>query len=126
MRTDAPHIYVAHPMGKPPAFAENCQRAIDFGEEVYKLGALPKVPAHTVAWHERHPKDYEAWMAIDFAVIVRCDALCRMPGESPGADREVAFARAQKIPVLFSLDEVRDFVSAWVGRLGEDALKSKF
>ena len=31
-------------------------------------------------------------MTADFDVLARCDALLRMPGESPGADREVAHA----------------------------------
>lgn len=119
IKVGAPHIYVAHPMGKSEVMPANCERAIAFADKVYALGAVPFIPALTVGWHQLFPKDYEAWMALDFAIIARSDALVRVPGESPGADREVAFAKQHGVPVLLTLDEVRDFVSAWAGRLSE-------
>lgn len=121
LKVGSPQIYVAHPMGKSDVLEENCARAIVFADKVYDLGAVPFIPALTVAWHRLAPKHYEEWMALDFAIIARCDALVRVPGESPGADREVAFAKQHGVPVLMSLAEVRDFVSAWTGRLGSVA-----
>jgi len=51
--------------------------------------------------------DYERFMEYDFTVIEEfCDAVFRLPGESAGADREVALARELEIPVYYSLDEV--------------------
>jgi hypothetical protein len=46
---------------------------------------------------------YEEWMAYDFAVIRHCDALFRMKGASPGADREVELANELGIPVFTDL-----------------------
>lgn len=39
-------------------------------------------------------------------LLERCDAVLRLPGESRGADQDVAIARRRGIPVYFSLDEV--------------------
>jgi hypothetical protein len=45
------------------------------------------------------PRDYEAWMRTTAVALRRCDALFRMEGVSPGADREMDMARAESIPV---------------------------
>ena len=39
-------------------------------------------------------------------LLERCDAVLRLPGESKGADQDVAIARQRGIPVFFGLSEV--------------------
>jgi hypothetical protein len=39
-------------------------------------------------------------------LLQKCDAVLRLPGESRGADQDVAIARERNLPVYFSLDEV--------------------
>ncbi|KQM81339.1 NUDIX hydrolase [Agromyces sp. Leaf222] len=39
-------------------------------------------------------------------LLQRCDAVLRLPGESRGADQDVAIARSRDLPVYFSLAEV--------------------
>jgi len=39
-------------------------------------------------------------------LLQRCDAVLRLPGESRGADQDVAIAQRRGIPVYYSLDEV--------------------
>jgi len=50
------------------------------------------------------------WMVVsaqwDFAWLRRCDAILRLPGHSPGADREMAAAAEQGIPAFGSVDAV--------------------
>lgn len=46
------------------------------------------------------------WLKIDFEYIYRCDALLRLPGESVGADAEVAEAMRIGIPVFGSIDDL--------------------
>jgi hypothetical protein len=48
--------------------------------------------------------DYETWMAYDFAVIDRCTHVLMLPTweGSAGARRELDYANAKRIPVLFS------------------------
>lgn len=41
----------------------------------------------------------------------RCDALYRMEGDSPGADREVEFANMHNIPVFFDIDDLNEWLS---------------
>jgi len=49
---------------------------------------------------------YEDVLDVDMHLIRRCDLLLRLPGESPGADREVEKARAYGIPVHFGVEEL--------------------
>jgi hypothetical protein len=39
-------------------------------------------------------------------LLQHCDAVLRLPGESKGADQDVAIARDRGIPVYFDLDDV--------------------
>lgn len=44
--------------------------------------------------------EYETWLTMDCEIVSRCDLVCRLPGDSVGAERECEFARARKIPVV--------------------------
>lgn len=109
----SPHIYVAGPIGKKERHADNLQAAIDAAEALYRMGAIPIVPHFFIPWGEKHEHAYEEWMTLDFEIVRRADALYRMPGISPGADREVAFAEEQRIVVLTSLKDVERFVETY-------------
>ena len=98
------HIYVAGPLSGD--FDGNRDRAIDAADQLLAVGLYPFVPHLIVEWHRRHPHHYEVWMVLDFAWIRRCDALYRMPGPSPGADREVAFAHELGLPVFHTISDV--------------------
>jgi len=39
-------------------------------------------------------------------LLAHCDAVLRLPGESTGADQDVAIARERGIPVYHSVDEI--------------------
>src|SRR5688572_14528703 len=39
-------------------------------------------------------------------LLAHCDAVLRLPGESTGADKDVAIARDRGLPVFFALDEI--------------------
>ena len=93
-------VYVAGPITKGDQFL-NVRRAFDAGQVLLDAGFAPFVPHATCFWHMIHEGDYEAWLAYDFAWIERCDALLRIPGESAGADREVAYALSLGLPVFF-------------------------
>src|SRR4051812_29216914 len=103
-------VYVAGPYSQGDPLA-NTHAAMDAGSHLLDLGFAPFVPHLSHYLHERGPKDYEAWMALDFAWVVAAQALLRLPGESSGADREVALAGKFGIPVFH---DVADLV-AWEG-----------
>ena len=44
-------------------------------------------------------------------LLAHCDAVLRLPGESTGADQDVAIARRRGIPVYRDIDEIPDVAS---------------
>jgi hypothetical protein len=52
------------------------------------------------------------WERIQYPVahrlIEKCDAVFRIPGESKGADQDVAIAKSKGLPVYFDLNEIPD------------------
>jgi hypothetical protein len=57
------------------------------------------VPHLTHFWHLVSPHEYEFWLKLDLEFLTVCDCLVRLPGESSGADREVARAECLCIRV---------------------------
>ena len=96
-------VYIAGPYTKGDV-ALNVRRAIEAGDAVYKAGHLPFIPHLTHFWHMVCPAPYEQWIAIDLAWLPTCHALIRLPGESSGADGEVAAAQKLGMPVHYGLD----------------------
>ena len=91
-------IYLAGPISSDPL--RHTHQAIKLAAELAKMGWLIHVPHVSVLAEMVAPLPYESWMQLDFAVIRRCDALIRLPGESPGADRELELARELGLPVV--------------------------
>jgi hypothetical protein len=58
------------------------------------------------AWGGFRELTHAQWLAMDIEIINRCDAVLRLPGESTGADAEVAFAESMGIPVFHDIEEV--------------------
>ena len=104
------YVYVSGPltMGDPIV---NTRRAIEVAEELRHLGFVPFVPHLTLFWEMFIPHMREYWMDMDFDWVVNCDALLRMPGESPGADREVDCALANKVAVFFDIESLLEWRS---------------
>lgn len=93
------HVYIAGPytQGDP---VKNTRKALGVADYLQSLGFVPFVPHLSHFWHFLTPKPYETWMEWDLAWLAKCDALVRLPGLSPGADREVDRARELGIPVF--------------------------
>lgn len=70
------------------------------------LGYCPVVPLLSHYLEEYRARPWEDWMQMDFELIRRCDALLRLPGESKGADMEVALAQQLKMPVFYTINEM--------------------
>ena len=103
-------VYVAGPytQGDPE---ENTAAAIAAGHRAMDLGLAPFVPHLSHYSHRLRPRPYEDWMALDLAFVEVCDILWRLPGDSPGADREVAHARSRGIPVVSSFDALAGWLA---------------
>lgn len=103
-----PFVYVAGPISTGGDILGNTNRGISKGHEVWVAGFVPFIP-HLSAFHEIviGTQPWEEWLLYDEQIILRCDALFRMPGASKGADREVAFAGRHGIPVFEDLEEMK-------------------
>lgn len=100
-------VYVAGPYSIGD-HAANVDRAMQAGNELLRRGYVPFVPHLSHFWDAAYPKPLEDWMRIDLAILSRCDAVLRLPGESVGADREVAFANSCHIPVYHNIEDIGD------------------
>lgn len=102
-----PLVYIAGPYSNPDP-VENTHATIKFADGVLASGlAIPVIPHLTMTWHLVSPKPYEAWLDYDLHLLSRCDALFRLPGDSSGADAEVAFADDRGIPVFHRPSDLR-------------------
>lgn len=96
-------VYVAGPISKPPLEA-NIRRAFDAGHELLMNGFDPFIPHLYCFMQITHPHSYERWMQLDLAFLSVCEAVFRVSGESPGAERECAHAsEVCGIPIFHSV-----------------------
>jgi hypothetical protein len=84
----------------------NVRRQIDTGEELINAGFYPYLPLLSHYQDIVYYHDYETWMRLTGAWLSVCNDILRLPGESKGADREVALARELGIPVFYSIGEL--------------------
>jgi len=109
-----PLVYVAGPYTLPDP-VENAHHAIRFASELLDEGLVtPFVPHLTLLWHLVAPRDVDFWYDYDIAMLAKCDAIFRLPGESVGADREVNYARDEGLPVFEDIGELRGWAKRWV------------
>ena len=99
------YIYIAGPYtgGAPDG---NLRAAADAAEAIHEKGHTPFIPHTSFLWGIVHEHDYEFWMDWCFEWLDTCDALLRLDGHSPGADREVEYAKEHGIDVYHSLDDI--------------------
>jgi hypothetical protein len=98
-------VYVAGPYstGDPVI---NVRAAIDTADQLVAAGHSPYVPHLTMLWHLISPKPYDWWITHDLEWLAACDAVVRLPGESAGADSEVAEAHRLGRPVYHNVKDV--------------------
>jgi len=98
------HVYIAGPYTNPDPVS-NANRAIKVGTALMELGHVPFVPHLNLLWDLVDPGiEYDSWLAWDLSWLSRCDAMLRLPGDSPGADLEEAFCQENGIPVYHSIE----------------------
>jgi hypothetical protein len=100
-------IYVAGPYTRGDVCL-NVRAAVHAADQLLTLGYAPLVPHLTHLWHTISPHDYEEWLTLDLAWLAVCDAVLRLPGDSPGADRECAEAVRLGIPVYHDLETLKN------------------
>lgn len=97
--------------GDPAAIAENLRRLEDAAAPIYRLGHIPMI-GEWVALPIARGVDQDEAPQVDVLydtarmLLERCDAVLRLPGESKGADNDVAIARERGLPVYYRIDEI--------------------
>lgn len=109
-------VYIAGPYseGNP---AENTGRAMVMWHTLTDLGYLAVCPHlnHFLEIIKKKPYDY--WMEYDEVFLDMCDCILRLPGTSPGADREVAYALESGKKVF---DNIEELVAALPANIDEE------
>ena len=93
-------VYIAGPYTSPDP-VKDTKRAIEVGLEIASMGYAVFSPHLNILWDLVSCKDYEFILEQDLQIVSRCDAVFRLSGHSPGADREVAHAQDFLIPVFY-------------------------
>jgi hypothetical protein len=101
-----PIVYIAGPYtGNEEA---NVERFHTVADKLIDLGLAPYNPLLSHYQHAHGKKDYETWMEIDMAFLVLSNAVLRLSGDSPGADRETEKALLMGIPVFSSIVDLEE------------------
>lgn len=99
-------VYIASPFSAYAVPMQAVAVQVDTFAVLLSAGHTPVAPLLYHYVDQRHPATYERWMMWCLAMVARCDCVLRLPGESAGADDEVAEAQRLGLPVYFSLEEV--------------------
>lgn len=102
-----PVVYISGPITKGDRNLNYHQFCVAH-RDLMDNGFSPLNPGLTMqlpfAWEAAYP--HEVWMACNYPLVEKCDALLRLPGESIGADMEVKHARRYSKPVFHSIEEL--------------------
>ena len=103
-------IYIASPYTHGDT-ADNVRRQIQAAHEIMDMGHAPIAPLlnHFLAIHQYRPE--HEWRQADLAVMLKCDAVVRLPGFSAGATEEVKVATEHGIPVCMGMAGLRDWLN---------------
>ncbi len=97
-------VYIAGPISQGDLRA-NIAQATEAGRKLIEAGFAPLVPHLTCYMGGPTPDigaggiDPSVWYEVDLPWVAVADAVLRLPGESVGAEKECALARAMGIPV---------------------------
>ncbi len=100
-------IYIAGPYTHGDV-ALNVRQAMEAAVEIIDAGHVPFVPHLYHFLHCCFPQPYEVWMRLDLRWLSCCHALLRLPGDSPGADREADVAVQMGLPIYHDVHQLLD------------------
>lgn len=116
-------VYIACPYTLGDV-AVNVHNAIQAANKGVELGAIPYIPIWTHFWHLVTPKPWEFWIEMDEYFVSLADIIWRLPGESKGADLEVAQALNEGKAVVYSESELYDLLDL-INRVNKEGKERK-
>ncbi len=102
-------VYIASPYSNGDKI-RNIVNAINAAEALSLKGHTPFVPHLSHYWDVLNPHPYELWIKYTMKWLKVCDAVLRLPGDSPGADKEVQWAIDNELPVYHSIKEIPNVI----------------
>lgn len=115
-----PVLYIAGPYTAGDT-ASNVAEAVRLADWLMDSElAWPLVPHLTHLWHLIAPRRYSDWIALDQALLERCDGLIRLPGVSTGADGETDWCDEHDVPWILLRDDWEDQSTRLLMWLGEN------
>ena len=108
-------VYLSSPYTKGDV-AANVAVQMDAAHQIMDAGHTPITPLLSHFLHLHRQRPYEDWMRIDLELVPLADVVLRLPGESTGADQEVARATDKGIPVVYSWHELWELAQGY-GRM---------
>jgi hypothetical protein len=106
--------YASGTNGDPDLMAQNLKRLERAAWPIFAAGHVPMIGewvalpvlASAGATGPTDPLAEQVMYPTAERLLQHCDAVLRLPGESRGADQDVAIARERDIPVYHALDEI--------------------
>jgi hypothetical protein len=98
----------------PEKMEQNLRSLEEYALPVYQAGHLPMIgewvalPVIREAGSQNVGDSvYQEFLyPVASRLLERCDAVLRVPGESKGADQDVAIARQRGLPVFYKVEEI--------------------
>jgi len=103
-----PWVYIAGPMTLGDTLG-HVRDAMEMFSVLWDWGFHPVCPHWSILQQLSHPMTHAQWIEYDLPIVAKCDAVYRLPGESKGADAEVAAAQRLGIPVFCLPSRLRDY-----------------
>ena len=91
-------VYIAGPFTHG-RLAQNIRNAVLCANFVRDHGHTPFCPHLFHLWDIISPRPYEDWLALCLEWLACCEAMIRLPGDSPGAVAEETSALSRGIPI---------------------------
>ncbi|WP_223622121.1 DUF4406 domain-containing protein [Microbacterium sp. EST19A] len=97
--------------GDPAAIGRNLERLETAAAPIHRLGHVPMIGEWVAlptlrGLDDTETADNDVMYETAARLLQHCDAVLRLPGESAGADTDVAIARERGLPVYRSVQEI--------------------
>ena len=98
-------VFISGPYGTGNK-EDNLNNVVEASNKLIDMGFVPVIPHFYHYIEIKHEKPYDVWMECALNLLERSDIYLRLPGESPGADKEEAFADTLDMAKYYSIDEL--------------------
>jgi len=101
-------VYIASPYTIGDKL-QNVERQMEAANTLINLGFAVYVPLLNHFVEEKYPQPYQTWLDMDLEYLTVNDCLLRLPGESEGADIEVAKMKQLGKPVFYDIESLINY-----------------